>query len=144
MFDLKNKIIDGCPTLDKSVLIDKLNEFSEVIKSLIETKPQEFYKEVKFAILSQFERIRLEIFELLENIHENENDENSILQDVYKIKNECKFNHGILLSSLYLLDNDENDNINITWKLKENIISVILPIKNKILKFIEDITHFIL
>ena len=59
---------------------------NEVIKSLIETKPQEFYKEVKFAILSQFERILLDIFELLENIHENEDDENNILQDVNKIK----------------------------------------------------------
>ena len=52
--DLKNNLIKECPILDKSVLIDKLNEFSEVIKSLIETKPQEFYKEVKFVILTKF------------------------------------------------------------------------------------------
>ena len=145
--DLKNKLIDECPILIKSVLIDKLNEFNEVIKSLIETKPQEFYKEVKFAILSQFERIRLDIFELLENIHENENDENNILQDVNKIKNECKFNHGILFNSLNEFDNvenDNNDNFQLTSELKENIISVLLPIKNNILKFIEEITHDIL
>ena len=145
--DLKNKLIDECPILIKSVLIDKLNEFNEVIKSLIETKPQEFYKEVKFAILSQFERIRLDIFELLENIHENENDENNILQNVNKIKNECKFNHGILFNSLNEFDNvenDNNDNFQLTSELKENIISVLLPIKNNILKFIEEITHDIL
>ena len=48
--ELINKLVLECPILCKSVLIDKLNEFSEVIKSLIETKPQEFYKEVKFLI----------------------------------------------------------------------------------------------
>ena len=36
----------------------------------------EFYKEVKFLILSRFEKIRLEIFELLENLHENLDDDN--------------------------------------------------------------------
>ena len=50
--DLNNKLIKECPILSKSVLIDKLTEFSEVIKILVDTEPQEFYKEVKFAILS--------------------------------------------------------------------------------------------
>ena len=44
-----------------------LNEFNEIILSLIETRPQEFYKQVKLVILSHLEQIRLEIFELLEN-----------------------------------------------------------------------------
>lgn len=43
-------------------------------------------------------------------------------------------------------DEDENNNnsLELTAELKENIISVILPIKNKIYKFIEDISHDIL
>ena len=40
--DLKDNLIKECPILSKSVLIDKLNEFGKVIKSLIETKPQNF------------------------------------------------------------------------------------------------------
>ena len=143
---LKNKLIEECPILYKSVLIDKLNELSVVIKSLIETKPQEFYKEIKFVILTEFEKIRLEIFELLENLHENEDNENNNLQDINKIKKECKFNHGILFNCMDEMDDEEhNDNIlGLTSEIKENIISVILPLKNKILNFIEDITHDVL
>ena len=152
--DLKNNLIKECPILCKSVLIEKLNEFSEVIKSLIETKPQEFYKEVKFVILTQFENIRLEIFELLENLHENEdneNNENNNLHDINKIKNDCKFNHGILFNFMFDNDDDnENSNenknncLNLTSEIKDNIVSVIIPRKKKILEFIEDITHDIL
>ena len=150
--DLKDKLIKECPILCKSILIDKLTEFTEVIKSLIETKPHEFYKEVKFLILSRFEKIRLEIFELLENLHENLDDDNdNDLEEINKIKNECKFNHGILFNALLGTNNNENDdevennnNFKLTSELKENIISVIIPRKNQILQFIEDITHDIL
>ena len=151
--DLNNKLIKECPILSKSVLIDKLTEFSEVIKILIETKPQEFYKEVKFIILSKFEKIRLEIFELLENLHENIEEDTNDLQEINKIRNKCKFNHGILFNTYVdMSDNEgENDdeidnnlNFHLTSEVKENIISVILPRKNQILQFIEDITHDIL
>ena len=133
--DSKNNLIKECPILDKSVLIDKLNEFSEVIKSLIETKPQEFYKEVKFVILTEFENIRLEIIELLANLHETEDNENNNLHDINKIKKECKFNHGILFNYMFDLENDnnnENNNyIHLTSGIKDNIISVIMPQKKK-------------
>ena len=118
--DLKNNLIKECPILSKSVLIDKLNELSEVIKSLIETKPQEFYKEVKFVILTQFENIRLEIFELLENLHEieeNEHNENNNLHNINKIKNECKFNHGILFNFLFDIDDDNENNNQLYMKI---------------------------
>ena len=96
--EFKQILIKECPILYKSVLIDKMNEFNEVIISLIETKPQEFYKEIKLIILTQFEKIRLEIFELLENL-ENTSKHNNF-QDINKIKNECNFNHGILFNSI--------------------------------------------
>ena len=147
--DLKNNLIRDCPILEKSILIEKLSIFTEVIKSLIETKPQEFYKEVKLVILTQFEKIRLEIFELLENLHESDNNEIINLHDINKIKKECKFNHGILFNSLKEMndddeDDDDSNSLKLTSEIKENIISVILPIKNKILKFIEEISHDIL
>ena len=82
--DLINKLIKECTILSKSILIDKLTEFTEVIKSLIETKPQEFYKEVKFLILSKFEKIRLQIFELLENLHEHKEDNENDLEEINK------------------------------------------------------------
>ena len=149
--DLNSKLIKECPILSKSVLIDKLTEFSDVIKILIDTKPQEFYKEVKFVILSKFEKIRLEIFELLENLHENADEDTNDLQEINKIRNECKFNHGILFNTYMDMSDNENDdesenniNFHLTSEVKENIISVILPRKNQILQFIEDITHDIL
>jgi len=151
--ELKEKLIKECPILFNSVLIDKLNEFNEVIKSLIETKPQEFYKEVKFVILEQFEKIRLEIFELLENLEDNNNDN---VEDINKIKNNLNFNHGILFkfnsSSEFQIDSDFfNENVkrrdSLIYRIaeiKENIISVIKPKRQQILQFIEDISHEIL
>ena len=152
--ELKDNLIKECPILSKSILIEKLNEFIDVIKSLIETKPQEFYKEVKLAIITHFEIIRLEIFELLENLEKDKNEENDSKKDVSEIKKECTFNHGILFNSLNPLseefidsqiDNEKiRKNSRLTSELKDNVISVIIPRKNKILHFIEDVTHEIL
>ena len=148
--ELKNKLINECQILSKSVLIEKLNEFNEIIISLIETKPQEFYKQVKLVILSHFEQIRLEIFELLENIYDNSQNNNTInTHDISKIKSDVNFNHGILFNSFMTINNVdnyyENDlEIHLTTEVKENIISVILPRKKLILQFIEDITHELL
>ena len=148
--ELKSNLINECQILSKSILIEKLNEFNEVILSLIETKPQEFYKQVKLVILSHFEQIRLEIFELLENLYDNSNNNNPINnQDISKIKKDVNFNHGILFNSLITVIDAENyyENdleVHLTTELKENIISVILPKKKLILQFIEDITHELL
>jgi hypothetical protein len=106
--------------------------------------------------LAQFEKIRLEIFELLENLEDTNNNDN--VEDINKIKNELNFNHGILFkfnpTSEFKIDSDfNNENINIkrrdsfihrTSEIKENIISVIKPKKQQILQFIEDISHEIL
>ena len=148
--ELKSKLINECQILSKSVLIEKLNEFNEIILSLIETKPQEFYKQVKLVILSHFEQIRLEIFELLENLCDTSNNNNPInTQDITKIKKDVTFNHGILFNSLVTMNCTENyyENdleIHLTSEIKENIISVILPRRKLILQFIEDISHELL
>jgi hypothetical protein len=138
--EFKHILIKECPILIKSVLIDKMNEFNEVIISLIETKPQEFYKEIKLVILTQFEKIRLEIFELLENLDNLKHNNN--FQDINKIKNECIFNHGILFNSLpeindnnsyidhKIINRNNNNYPHITSEIKQNIISVIIPKKN--------------
>ena len=147
--ELKSKLINECQILSKSVLIEKLNEFNEIIISLIETKPQEFYKQVKLVILSHFEQIRLEIFELLENIYDNSQNNKTISnKDISKIKNDINFNHGIFFNSFMTInDNDDYENnleMHLTTEITENIISVILPRKKLILQFIEDITHELL
>ena len=148
--ELKSKLISECPILSKSVLIEKLNEFNEIILSLIETRPQEFYKQVKLVILSHLEQIRLEIFELLENlcVHPQNNNPINFL-DANKIKKDVTFNHGILFNYLVSMNDAENyyENdfeVHLTSEIKENIISVILPRKKKILQIIEDISHELL
>ena len=148
--ELKSKLISECPILSKSVLIEKLNEFNEIILSLIETRPQEFYKQVKLVILSHLEQIRLEIFELLENLCVHPQNKNSInFHDANKIKKDVTFNHGILFNYLVSMNDAENyyENdfeVHLTSEIKENIISVILPRKKKILQIIEDISHELL
>ena len=66
--DLQNELINDCPILKTSRLIKYLHNFKEVISILIETKPQDLYREIKDAILNQWERNRICIKELFDKI----------------------------------------------------------------------------
>ena len=66
--DLKEELIHDYPILKTSRLIKYLQNFSDVISTLIDTKPQDFYKEIKDAILIEWEKNRIYIKELFEKI----------------------------------------------------------------------------
>ena len=66
--DLKEELINDYPILKTSRLIKYLQNFSDVISTLIDTKPQDFYKEIKDAILIEWEKNRICIKELFEKI----------------------------------------------------------------------------
>ena len=147
--ELENKLIKECPILVNSILIEKLTEFNEIILSLIETKPQEFYKQVKLFILSRFEHIRLEIFELLENLSDNSiKDKGEVpKEEIQKIKKTVSYNHSIIFNEPNIDVNNYNENdikTHLTSELQENIKSIVLSHKKFILQFIEDITHELL
>ena len=66
--DLQNELINDYPILKKSSLIKYLQDCSDVISTLIDTKPQDFYREIKDAILMQWEVNRISIKEFFEKI----------------------------------------------------------------------------
>ena len=66
--DFQNELITECPILKNSRLIKYLQNFVDVISTLIETKPQDFYREIKDAILNQWEINRISIKELFDKI----------------------------------------------------------------------------
>jgi len=90
--DLQNEIIREYPILKNSHLIILLGNFSDVISTFMETKPQDLYREIKDAILNQWEKNRLKIKEFFEKIEiicniksENSKDENSFSMEHYDI-----------------------------------------------------------
>ena len=66
--DLQEELIHDYPILKTSRLIKYLQNFSDVISTFIDTKPQDFYKEIKDAILIEWEKNRIYIKELFDKI----------------------------------------------------------------------------
>ena len=66
--DLQKELISECPILKNSRLIKYLQNFADIISTLIETKPQDLYREIKDAILNAWEINRISIKELFDRI----------------------------------------------------------------------------
>ena len=68
--DLQNEMVKDYPILQNSHIIRILGNFSDVISTFIETKPQDLYREIKDAILNQWEKNRIKLKELFEKIEQ--------------------------------------------------------------------------
>jgi hypothetical protein len=90
-------------------LIKKIDKFDNVIQTMIETQPKDYYREVKNMILNEFENCMYEIAEFLDN---------------YKVKNKSLFVKNKNLE----LNNEEFRNMN-----NEEITEFILSISQIIL-----------
>ena len=81
--DLQNRIITKCPQIkedDNDSIIYLLNNLSDIIKLFIETKPRDFYREIKDAIINQWEKNHRKIIDYYNLIEQKstENDENNL------------------------------------------------------------------
>ena len=95
--DLQKELIRECPILKTSFIISILSNFSEIICTFIETKPQDFYREIKDAILNQWERNRLrmkELFEKIEKYSNDNSDEDDIVYDCALLNDDLFYNLG--------------------------------------------------
>ena len=52
---------------DDTELIQKIDKFDNVLETMIETKPEDYYREIKNMILNEFEKSRYEIAKFLDN-----------------------------------------------------------------------------
>ena len=144
--DLQKEIIDECPILKTSRLIQYLQNFSDVISILIDTKPQDFYREIKDAILNQWEKNRICIKELFEKIEikcnnviskdTNDFDMNLIQEEFLNIKKD------IYNNSEKSIEDDES--INRLTKNAPSALKYLLNKKKEIKYFINMMTQGIL
>ena len=62
--DMQREIINAYPLFKTSNIVRLLGNFSDVMSTFIETKPQEFYREIKDTILDTWEKNQIQIKEL--------------------------------------------------------------------------------
>ena len=66
--DMQQELINAYPILKTSNIVRLLGNFSDIMSTFIETKPQDFYREIKDTILDAWEKNRILINELFEKI----------------------------------------------------------------------------
>ena len=139
--ELQEKLISECPVLIDSLIIQILSNFSEIISTFIETEPQDFYREIKDAILNQWEKNRLRIKDLFDNIvkiYNNNKDNNNCLSNVkdelFKVKK----------SQSTKVINRHKENITKNRKIDMSTLQYLLNKKKDIMYFISMMTQGIL
>ena len=157
--DLQDELIKDCPVLKNSHILRILGNFSEIIGTFIETKPQDFYREIKDAILNQWEKNRIKIKEIFEKIEKNcnisgesEKDDNNFSIEQYEIyqgisdemrrDSENTSNITLNKSGRKLLEVDEN--INKIKNNEPNALFYLIKRKKEILNFVLSVTQGIL
>jgi len=144
--ELQNELIKECPILKTSYIISILSNFSEIISTFMETKPQDFYREIKDAILNQWEKNRLRIKELFEKIEKITNKE-----DNKKSNKFLSLVKGELYKNINTQSNKENNNgnkfeesVKRIQKLDPSTLQYLLSKKKHIMDFISMMTQGIL
>ena len=145
--DFQKQLINECPILKTSRLVKYLQNFCDVISTLIDTKPEDFYKEIKDAILNQWEINRIRIKELYDKIEikcnncisEDQNDfDLSLIQDEFlNIKKD-----------IYDKDNnkslEDEESVNRLKKCAPSVLKYLLTKRKEIKIFISMMTRGIL
>ena len=144
--DLQKEIVKDYPILKTSRLIKYLQNFSDVISTFIDTQPQDFYKEIKDAILNQWELNRIRIKELFDKIEiklnncisEDTNDfDLSLIQDEFlEFKKDIYDNNN--------KSSEDEESVNRFKKYAPSALKYLLSKKKEIKYFIYIMTKIIL
>ena len=154
--DLQNELIKDCPSLKSSHLVKILGNFSDVISTFIDTKPQDLYREIKDAILNQWEKNRIKIKQLFEKIEENCNisvesereDINISLEhyDIYQGFEDKmgKDSENKSLNKSFKRVSEQEESIKALKTKEPNTLFYLIKRKKEILNFITSVTQYIL
>ena len=139
----QKQLIKECPILKNSYIVLILSNFTEIINTFIETKPQDFYREIKDAILNQWEKNRLRMKELFEKIEKYENDNNG--KDEFGLKNSDIF-QNINLEKEYNIENNNKyeESVKRIKKVDPSTLKYLINKKEDIMNFISMMTQGIL
>jgi hypothetical protein len=147
--DMQQELINAYPILKTSNIVRYLGNFSDIMSTFKETKPQEFYREIKDTILDTWEKNRIQMTEFFEKIEKNCN------VNIDSEKDE--FNFSIEHYELYYNDEDNNkNNIDDAKRTKEeediktmqknlpSALNYLLKRKKDIMNFVTSMTQGIL
>ena len=139
--DLQNELINDYPILKNSNLIKYLQNCSDAISTLIDTKPQDFYREIKDAILMQWEINTISIKELFDKIEitcnncitkeEKDFEVNFIKEEFLKVNVKDKKNN----------DTEDEKSINTIKQQAPSVLKYLLNRKKEIKYFISMMTQ---
>jgi len=140
---LQKQLIKECPILKNSYIVLILSNFSEIISTFIETKPQDFYREIKDAILNQWEKNRLRMKELFEKIEKYGNDNND--KDEVGLVNSDIF-HNINLEKGHNKEynNKYEESVKRIKKVDPSTLKYLINKKKDIMNFISMMTQGVL
>ena len=146
--NFQRELILAYPILKTSNIYRLLNNFADIMSTFKETKPQDFYREIKDTILDTWEKNRIQINELFEKIEKYCN----VDKNKEKEKEKEKFNFFIEHYELYN-DEDKNDknkdeiSEESVKKLQEKLpmaVNYVLAKKKDIMNFVTYMTQGIL
>ena len=151
--NLQNEIINDCPILNNGCLYNVLGDFSEILSAFIETQPQDFYREIKDAILIQWEKNKVrmnEIFNKVAKYYDNSGSTNNTedsknkkkIDNLFKDKwNSNKF-YNILLINIKTIQKFEPSALNYILKRKKDIMVFITMMSQDILFSISRLYYY--
>ena len=157
--DLQNELIKECPILKNSHIAKILGNFSDIISTFMETKPQDLYREIKDAILNQWEKNRMKIKELFEKIEQNcnisgESEKNEMsfsleINELYYGLNESMRRDSITNNNSFMDKSnkkisEEEENIKRLKRVEPSTLFYLVKKKKEIINFVSSVTQYIL
>ena len=152
--NIQNELIKECPTLKSSHIVRILGNFSDVISTFMDTKPQDLYREIKDAILNQWEKNRVKLKELFKKIEQNcnissesEKVDMSLSLEHYEIfqgfDEKMRRSSDMNNKSFKKISEDE-ENVKRLKKNEPNTLLYLIKKKKDIMNFISSVTQYIL
>ena len=151
--NLQNEIITDCPILKNGCLFNVLGDFSEILSIFIETNPQDFYREIKDAILDQWEKNKIRINEIFSKVmkyyepNENSDDteggkDKKQIDNLFKEKwNSNKF-YNFLLVNIKTIQKIQPSALRYLLKRKKDIMIFITMMSQDILFSISRLYYY--
>ena len=131
--NLQEEIIKDCPILKNGCLYNVLGELSDILSTFIDTKPQDFYREIKDAILNQWEKNKIRINEIFNKVakyyESNESNEEEKNQKKIEYLFKEKWNSNKFYNTLLV-------NIKTIQKVQPSALRYLLNKKKDIMVFI--------
>ena len=148
--DMQQELINAYPVLKTSNIVRLLGNFSVIMSTFKDTKPQEFYREIKDTILDAWEKNRIQISELFKKIEKNcnvvannEKEEFNFSIEHYELyNNNDEDDDNKILGILY--GGTEEEDIKALQKNLPSALNYLLKRKKDIMNFVTYMTHGII